>query len=174
MRLSPTPLAGLMLVASQEMADERGSFARLYCRDALADQGVDFPMRQASLSRSTRRGTLRGLHWSAGEGKLVRCVAGAIFDVAVDLRPGSPTRHRWFTAELSAANGLGMLVPAGFAHGLLTLTDEAAVLYQMDRDHAPEAARGARWDDPAFAIAWPFAPRVLSAADATWPPVPPA
>lgn len=170
--LAPTPLAGVFVLRSPAAADGRGSFARLSCVASLAANGVAFSPAQTSLSRSPRRLTLRGLHFQAApsaETKIVHCVAGAVFDVTVDLRPGSPTLRRTFAVELSAANGQGMLIPPGCAHGLLTLTDDAALLYQIDRDHDPERARGVRWNDPAFGIAWPAAPRSISDRDASWP-----
>jgi dTDP-4-dehydrorhamnose 3,5-epimerase len=105
----------------------------------------------------------------SAETKIVHCVAGAVFDVAVDLRPASPSYRRAFGIELTGANGQGVLIPPGCAHGLLTLSDNALVLYQIDRDHDAERARGVRWNDPAFAIAWPGAPEVISDRDASWP-----
>jgi dTDP-4-dehydrorhamnose 3,5-epimerase len=172
MRLIPTPLCGVVLLETRTGQDARGSFSRLSCVATLAANGIAFAPVQTSLSRSPRRGTLRGLHFQAapsGETKIVHCVAGAVYDVALDLRLDSPTFRRSFGTELSAANGQGLLVPAGCAHGLLTLTDDVAVLYQIDRDHDPERARGVRWNDPAFAIAWPSPPALMSDRDATWP-----
>ena len=134
---------------------------RLSCVSTLAAQGIVFTSRQTSLSQSAHRGTLRGLHFQtapSAETKIVHCVAGAVFDVALDLRPNSPTFRRSFSSELSASNGDGMLLAPGCAHGLLTLTDGAAVLYEIDRDYDPANATGVRWNDPAFAITWPFPP----------------
>lgn len=152
--------------------DARGSFARLSCVTTLTADGIAFSPLQTSLSRSPRRGTLRGLHFQVApseETKIVHCVAGAVFDVALDLRPDSLTFRQAFCVELTAASGQGLLVPGGCAHGLLTLTDDAAVLYQIDRDYDPACARGVRWNDPAFAIPWPSSPAVLSDRDAAWP-----
>jgi dTDP-4-dehydrorhamnose 3,5-epimerase len=171
-RLVSTPMAGVFLLQPEAVHDARGSFTRLCCVATLAANGIAFSLAQTSLSRSSRRGTLRGLHFQAApsaETKIVHCVAGAVFDVAVDLRSDSVSFRRAFSVELTAANGQGLLVPAGCAHGLLTLTDDSAVLYQIDRDHDPERARGVRWDDPAFSIAWPSPPVVISDRDATWP-----
>jgi dTDP-4-dehydrorhamnose 3,5-epimerase len=168
----PTLLPGVVLLQPTVAHDTRGSFARLSCVATLAAHGIAFSPRQTSLSRSARRGTLRGLHFQAApseETKIVHCIAGAVFDVVLDLRPGSPTFRRAFATELSAANGQGLLVPAGCAHGLLTLTDDAAVLYQIDRDHDPQRAHGVRWNDPAFEIGWPFSPEVISDRDTAWP-----
>jgi dTDP-4-dehydrorhamnose 3,5-epimerase len=171
-RLIPTPLAGVILLQPTAAHDARGTFTRLSCVSTLAANGIAFSPVQTSLSRSSRRGTLRGMHFQeapSAETKIVHCIAGTVFDVALDLRPDSPTSRRAFSIELSAANGQGLLIPAGCAHGLLTLTDDTTVLYQIDRDYDPACARGVRWNDRAFAIDWPFPPEVLSDRDATWP-----
>lgn len=177
MILEPTPLAGLLLVRQQRHADHRGYFARTFCAATLAQAGLAFAPVQMSTSFSARALTLRGLHWQApphGETKLVRVTRGAVFDVAVDLRPQSPTRGRWYGRRLGADTGEALLIPPGFAHGLLTLADETEVLYAMDAAFVPEAARGARFDDPAFAIAWPAAPSVVAEKDLAWPAWTPA
>ena len=158
MKFVATPLAGVWLVAPEPIADERGLFARTFCAREFAAQGLDPRLVQCSTSFNRRKGTLRGLHYQVpphAEAKLVRVTRGAIFDVAVDLRPGSPTRHRWHGVELSADNRLGLYIPEGCAHGFQTLCDDTEVLYQMSAFHAPDAARGVRWDDPALAIRWP-------------------
>ncbi|HTW70843.1 MAG TPA: dTDP-4-dehydrorhamnose 3,5-epimerase family protein [Acetobacteraceae bacterium] len=175
MRLIPTPLSDVFVLRSERARDTRGSFLRLSCISTLAANGVAFSPRQASLSRSTRRGTLRGLHFQqspSAETKIIHCVAGAVFDVALDLRPDSLSFGQAFGTELSADNGDGMLIAAGCAHGLLTLVDDTAVLYQIDRDYDPASARGVRWNDPSFAIAWPFAPVIISERDTAWPDFP--
>jgi len=172
--LTPTPIAGVLMVNSPAHADERGSFRRTWCADSFAQHGLHFVPVQASLSTNPHMYTLRGLHWQDAphaEQKLVRCVAGAVWDVAVDLRPDSPTRHRWFGAELSATKGNALFLPQGVAHGFVTLTPDAVVEYLIDTPYAPQAARGARWDDPAFAIAWPVPPALISDKDAGWPDV---
>jgi dTDP-4-dehydrorhamnose 3,5-epimerase len=172
MRFTPTPLPGVVLLQPDTTHDTRGSFARLSCVGSLAAHGITFVPRQTSLSCSPQRSTLRGLHFQEGasaETKIVYCIAGTVFDVALDLRPASPTFRRTFATELSAANGLGLLVPVGCAHGLLTLTDDATVLYQIDQDYHPDRACGVRWNDPAFEIRWPSLPEVISDRDATWP-----
>ena len=172
MRLIDTPLDGVILVEQDRLGDERGYFARTYDARLLG------PIAQMSTSFSVRAGTLRGLHYQAEphwESKLVRCTRGAIFDVAVDLRPGSSTLHRWFGAELSAENGCAMLIAAGFGHGFQTLADETEVLYAMDAPYVAGTAGGVRWDDSAFAIRWPDAPPgglTISARDAGYPDVP--
>jgi dTDP-4-dehydrorhamnose 3,5-epimerase len=169
--IHPTPLAGLCIVEPERLSDERGFFARIYDVNLLG------PVVQMSTSFNTRAGTLRGLHLQAephGEDKLVRCTRGAIWDVAVDVRPDSPTRHRWHALELSEENGLTLFIPVGFAHGFQTLRDESEVLYAMSTPYVGEAGRGLRWDDPAFAIDWPEPPgpgRTISERDASYPNV---
>ena len=167
----PTDLPGVMVVDLEVRGDERGSFARTYCADEFTQAGIAFTTVQCNLSRNIRRGTLRGLHYQAapaGEPKLVRCTRGAVFDVAVDLRPQSPSYCRWAATELSADSGRALFIPEGCAHGFLTLADASEVFYQMGAAYAPALARGVRWNDPAFAIAWPFAPEVIAPRDAAW------
>jgi dTDP-4-dehydrorhamnose 3,5-epimerase len=171
--LEPTPLAGLMLVQPDKHHDQRGFFARVWCRDTAAAAGMAFDPVQISVSFNHRAGTLRGLHWQApphGESKLVRATRGRVFDVAVDLRPGSPTRCCWHTIELGADSHLALFIPPGFAHGFLTLEDDSEVLYATDTPHEPASSRGARYDDPAFAIRWPGPPAVIAERDCLWPP----
>lgn len=166
---TPTPLAGVFVVEPVPASDERGWFARVFDADMFAARGLASVPVQHNLSHSRVRHTLRGLHYQRppyGEAKLVSCIAGEVFDVVVDLRAGSPTRCQWFAVELSADNLKQLYVPEGCAHGFLTLSADARVGYQMfARYHAP-AASGVRWDDPAFGIAWPHAPVVISARDA--------
>ncbi|MBC2835811.1 dTDP-4-dehydrorhamnose 3,5-epimerase [Paragemmobacter straminiformis] len=172
MRFHATPLPDLIRVESDAPADARGSFRRIWCAESFAAAGVGFVPVQASLSSNLARHTLRGLHWQDapyGEQKLVRCVAGAVWDVAVDMRRHSATYLQWHAAELSAENGVALFLPQGFAHGFLTLTDGAVVDYMIDAPYEPHAARGARWNDPAFGIDWPAAPAVLSQRDRDWP-----
>ncbi|HMD52415.1 MAG TPA: dTDP-4-dehydrorhamnose 3,5-epimerase [Solirubrobacteraceae bacterium] len=174
MRFTETPLAGVCVVEPERLADERGWFARTFDADQFAARGMSPAVAQCSASFNGMRDTLRGMHYQAepyGEPKLVRCVRGAIFDVAIDLRPGSETYCSWHGIELSAESGLALYVPAGLAHGFQTLADTTEVLYQMGSRHEPQAARGVRWDDPAFAIEWP-APRVgrvISERDLSYP-----
>jgi dTDP-4-dehydrorhamnose 3,5-epimerase len=174
MRVLATPLPGVMLLEPEPAHDARGSFTRLSCVATLAAHGIAFAPRQTSVSRSLRRGTLRGLHFQTApseEMKLVHCLVGSVFDVALDLRPASPSYRRSFHRELTAANGLGLLIPPGCAHGTMTLTDDVAVLYQIDSDHDPERISGVRWNDPAFSIPWPMPPLEMSERDAAWPDV---
>jgi dTDP-4-dehydrorhamnose 3,5-epimerase len=174
MRFSETPLNGAWVVDLDLLGDERGWFARTFDAEEFAARGLNPAVVQCNASFNLRAGTLRGMHYQAephGESKLVRCVRGAIFDVAVDLRPGSPTYRGWHGVELSADNRLALYIPPGLAHGFQTLTDDAEVLYQMGQHYVPEAARGVRWDDPAFAIAWPDSggERIVSARDRAYP-----
>jgi len=170
----PTPLPGLQLVEPERIADERGWFARTFDREELIAHGASPDVVQCNASYNLRRDTLRGMHYQAephGEPKLVRCVRGVIFDVAVDLRADSPAYCRWHGAELSAENGHALYIPAGLAHGFQTLTDDCEVLYQMGHEYVAGAARGVRFDDPAFAIRWP-APQgalTISERDASYP-----
>jgi dTDP-4-dehydrorhamnose 3,5-epimerase len=152
--------------------DERGFFARAWCRQEFLEQGLNAELAQCSVSFNKRKGTLRGLHYQARpfeEAKLVRCTRGAIYDVVVDLRTGSPTFGNWIAANLTADNRHMMYVPEGCAHGFLTLEDATEVFYQISQVYSPESARGVRWDDPAFGIAWPANVEVISERDRTYP-----
>ena len=172
MRFEPSPLAGAFVVDLDRKDDERGFFARTFCRDEFAEHGLvaDYP--QSSVSFNKRKGTLRGMHFQKKpheEAKIVRCTMGAIYDVIVDRRPGSPTQTRWFGIELSAANRRALYVPKGFAHGFITLADESEVLYQISTQFHPESAAGVRWNDPAFTIEWPVEALVMSGRDRSYP-----
>jgi dTDP-4-dehydrorhamnose 3,5-epimerase len=171
-RFLPLDLPGAFRIELEPHSDERGFFARTFCAREFAAAGLDGRLAQASLSWNPRRGTLRGLHWQAephAEAKVVRCARGRIWDVLVDVRPGSPAFRRHVALELGAEDRAAVYIPTGVAHGFLTLEDGCEVHYQMSEFHAPEAARGARYDDPAFAIAWPAAVRVVSERDRSWP-----
>lgn len=166
-----TPIAGVVEIGAEPHADARGLFARLYCPEEFAAAGIAFTPMQVNLSTNLRRHTLRGLHYQNpphAEAKLVRCIAGRVWDVAVDLRPG-PGRGRWHAVELDAERMNAVFLPEGIAHGFLTLSEGAQVLYQMGRLHAPGQGRGVRWDDPDLAIGWPAAPEAISEADRGWP-----
>ncbi|MCA1684726.1 MAG: dTDP-4-dehydrorhamnose 3,5-epimerase [Planctomycetia bacterium] len=166
-------LAGAFLVEPERLEDGRGFFARTWCRREFEARGLDPRLAQCSVSFNARRGTLRGMHYQAAphaEAKLVRCTRGAVFDVVLDLRPGSPTFARWASSELTADDHRMLYVPAGFAHGFQTLADRTEVFYQMSEPFEPSSARGVRWDDPAFGIAWPpAADRVISERDRGFP-----
>ena len=166
-------MPGAFLVDLDLQSDERGFFARAYCPEEFTAQGLSSPLlRQCSVSYNARKGTLRGLHYQAApheEHKLVRCTAGAVFDVIVDIRPHSGCYRQWFGTELSAQNRRAVFIPPGFAHGFVTLKDDAEVYYMISVPHSPQHAHGFRWSDPAFDIQWPLAPRVMSARDAAYP-----
>ncbi len=172
MRFTVTPLAGAVVIDIEPHPDARGLFARTFCRDTFLAAGLPGEFVQSSVSHNLKRGTLRGMHFQAApheEPKLVRCTRGAIHDVIVDLRPDSATHRQWFAVELTAENRRSLYVPPGFAHGFQTLVDDCEILYQMAVPYAPAAARGVRWNDPAFAIAWPIPDPVMSDRDAAYP-----
>lgn len=172
MRFERTGIEGAFLVEIEPHHDERGFFARRFCEREFAAAGLETRFVQHSLSHSIRRHTLRGMHFQKaphGEVKLVGCAAGAIFDVVADLRPGSPSFRQWRGFELSAENGRSLYIPQGCAHGFLTLSDDAVTTYMISAFHAPEAAAGVRFDDPALGIDWPAEPAVLSERDRQWP-----
>ena len=169
MRFTPAPLGGAVVIDVEPHEDERGAFARTFCADEFAANGLPTHYPQCNISSNRAAGTLRGMHFNRepyGEAKIVRCVRGAIHDVIVDLRATSPTRWQWFGIDLTADNARSLFVPAGFAHGFLTLDDMTDVHYHMGAIYVPDAARGFRWDEPAVAIEWPREPAVLSATDA--------
>jgi dTDP-4-dehydrorhamnose 3,5-epimerase len=171
-KVIPTLIPGVFKIEPQPQADERGSFARTYCEATFRAHGLQPVGIQCNISVNAKRGTLRGLHYQAPpaeEAKLVSCVRGRLFDVAVDLRPDSPAFRQWLGVELDAAEGLALYIPRGCAHGFLALADDTAVYYHMGSEYAPELARGVRWNDPAFAISWPFEPLHISARDAAFP-----
>jgi len=175
MRFVETSLPGVIVIEPELLSDDRGWFARTFDREEFAARGMNPEVIQTNASFNTRAGTLRGMHYQAephGESKLVRCVRGAIYDVALDLRGDSPTRGRWHGVELTAENGLGFYIPAGLAHGFQTLANESEVHYLMGDAYVPGAGRGVRWDDPQFGIEWPPAPpggRVISERDRELP-----
>lgn len=172
MIFTPTALGGATIVEIERLEDARGHFARTFCEREFAARGLAARMVQSNTSFTRRAGTLRGMHFQAAphaEDKLVRCTRGAIWDAIIDLRPQSPTWCRWIGVELSESNGRMLVVPQGFAHGYVTLTDDVVVDYQISEFFAPEAARGVRHDDPAFGIEWPVPVRSMSERDASWP-----
>ncbi|MDB5466905.1 MAG: rfbD [Phenylobacterium sp.] len=172
MRFAGTEIAGVVVVDIEPRTDARGAFARLHCPEEFAAAGHPFAPAQTSLSRNPAAGTLRGLHYQPAphaEVKLVRCVRGRIFDVAVDLRPDSATHRRWTAAELTADNARALLIPEGVAHGFLTLEADSDVLYQIAPRFESGHEAGVRWDDPAFGISWPRAPLVVSDRDQAFP-----
>jgi dTDP-4-dehydrorhamnose 3,5-epimerase len=167
-----TSLPGAWVLEPERLEDERGFFARTYCRREFEAHGLDPTIAQCNVSYNHRKGTLRGLHFQAApheEVKLVRVTWGAVWDVIVDLRPGSSTFKHHFAVVLSAEEGNALYIPKGMAHGFLTLEDATEVFYQISEFYAPEDARGYRWDDPAFAIPWPEPPAVISERDRKLP-----
>ena len=171
MQLKRTAIEGLIEVEVTLREDERGAFARTYDEETFAAAGLPTHWPQCNTSFNRKRGTLRGMHFQAApkeEPKLVRCTAGAVFDVAVDLRCESPTYLKWAGFELSASKRNALFIPAGFAHGFLTLEDGSELLYQMGVTYDAALQRGVRWDDPAFGIKWPFAPSVIAPRDAEY------
>lgn len=170
-------VAGAWLVEVERRVDERGFFARTHCVAEFEAHGMTAAFRQSSVSFNTRRGTLRGMHYQArphAEAKLVRCTAGAVFDVIVDLRPSSPTYRRWYGTELTASNRRALYIPEGVAHGFISLTEDTEILYMISVDYEPGSARGIRWNDPAIGIMWPLQPTTISARDASYPALDPA
>ena len=172
MRLIDRPMGAAALFEQTRHLDERGAFARIFCRASLAEQGIVADITQANLSHSQSAHTLRGLHMQLGasaEVKIVQCLQGRLFDVIVDLRPASPGFLGWQGFELSAENGRVLVVPEGFAHAILTLTPDVLLAYLVTSPYDAEAERGFRFDDPAFNIAWPHPPEVISAKDRSHP-----
>jgi dTDP-4-dehydrorhamnose 3,5-epimerase len=172
MLLTPMPLAGAFVVDPASIADARGYFARLWQPDALAAHGLHTNLAQASLSHNRAAGTLRGMHYQRppfAETKLIRCTRGALYDVLVDVRPGSSTYGSWFGVELTAENGRMVYAPEGLAHGYLTLADDTDVLYFLSAPYSAAHAAGIRWNDPRIGIEWPGGPRVISDRDAALP-----
>jgi dTDP-4-dehydrorhamnose 3,5-epimerase len=169
-----TPLPGAWLIDPERLEDHRGFFARTWCRREFESHGLSAHLVQCNISFNKRRGTLRGMHYQADphqEDKLVRCTSGAVYDVIIDLRPHSPTFLRHFAVVLTAESRRMLYVPRGVAHGFQTLVDDTEVFYQMSEFHAPGAARGVRWNDPAFDIRWPIAGPILSERDRAYPDV---
>jgi dTDP-4-dehydrorhamnose 3,5-epimerase len=165
-------IPGVFSIKPELITDERGFFARVYSRSELAEHSLELEVAQASISYNAARGTLRGMHLQIPpheEAKLVRCLSGSVHDVVVDLRAGSPTQFRWLAVELSAERRNELYIPKGLAHGFLTLEDDCELEYLISAPYEPAAAAGARWNDPALAIEWPFTPSVISERDAGFP-----
>lgn len=172
MEFTETKIPGAWIIESVPQTDARGWFARSWCRREFAEHGLDTGLAQCSVSFNARKGTLRGMHFQAGphaECKLVRCLAGVLHDVVVDLRPDSPGFKQWAAVELTAENHRALYLPKGVAHGFQTLADDTLVHYQISEFYESATARGVRWDDPAFGIEWPVAEPILSDMDRDWP-----
>ena len=172
MKFVPTPFAESFIVELQPIADDRGFFSRGWCQREFEEHGLDGDVAQVNISYNRFKGTLRGLHQQIApdeETKVVRCVRGSLYDVIVDVRTDSPTYGKWFGAELSAENRHMLITPKGFLHGFQTLEDDTEAMYHVSAFYAPGAERGARYDDPAFAIDWPLPVSNISDKDAAWP-----
>jgi dTDP-4-dehydrorhamnose 3,5-epimerase len=172
MKFTETKIVGVTVVEAEPVGDSRGFFARSFCAREFEAAGLALNVAQTNLSHNSRKGTLRGMHYQAEpkpEPKLVSCLRGAIFDVAIDLRAQSPSFCDWVGVELTESNGKSLFIPPGCAHGFLTLADETLVSYLMGAFYDAELSRGVRWDDPAFGIEWPERPAVISDRDAGWP-----
>ena len=174
MIFTPTALAGVWIIDPEPVADERGMFARTWCAREFAEHGLNAQIAQCNVSFNHRRGTVRGMHYQLAphqEAKLVRCTAGAIFDVALDVRPGSPTWGQHVGVTLCAGERRMLYIAEGCAHGFQTLEDGSEVFYQMSEFYAPELGRGVRWDDPAFGIVWPEPVTMINERDRSYPDV---
>ncbi len=171
MTFHETKLKGVFEIHLERKPDERGFFARSWCQKEFESNGLNPKLVQCSISFNARRGTLRGMHYQVApyqEAKLIRCTSGGIYDVVVDLRPDSVTFKNWIAVVLTAANHHMVYVPEGCGHGFLTLEDDTEVFYQMSEFYNSEAARGVRWNDPAFGISWPEEVKVISERDRTY------
>jgi len=172
MRFLKTEIQGVWIIEPDFHKDERGHFFRAWCAREFEEHGIEFYPVQSNMGFSLRKGTVRGMHFQvepALEAKLIRCTQGAMFDVALDLRADSSTYGKWVGAELTAENGKMLFVPERCAHGYETLQDHTEMHYMTSQFFAPAAARGARFDDPAFGIQWPLVPLVISVQDRNWP-----
>jgi dTDP-4-dehydrorhamnose 3,5-epimerase len=166
-----TKLAGIFLIDVEPISDERGFFSRSWCQKEFVEHGLDAGLVQCNISFNKKKGTLRGMHFQRHpheEIKLVRCIHGSIYDVVVDLRPDSPTLGCWYGVELNDVNRRSLYIPGGFAHGFLTLSDNAEVFYQMSSWFVPGSADGVRWDDPKIGIKWPAKPVCISSKDLSY------
>lgn len=172
MKFIETPLKGAYVVELEKRGDERGFFARSFCVDEFKERGLNPTVLQANISGSTKKGTLRGLHYQTApmaEVKFIRCMKGAVFDVLVDVRPDSPTFKKWYGIELSVDNQKAVYIPEGFAHGHQTLQFDSQIMYMVSQVYSPEHERGIRYNDPAIGVLWPLVPTVMSGKDKAWP-----
>lgn len=172
MEFNETPLAGAFVIEMNRFVDERGFFSRTFCRKEFSDRGLCSQFVQSNVSYNIHKYTMRGMHFQRppfGEVKLIRCTQGVIFDVIVDIRPESKTFKKWFSVELSALNHRMLYVPAGFAHGFMSLTEASEVFYEMGEVYHPESVKGISWKDPLLAIPWPTMDPVVSTGDQSLP-----
>ncbi|KHD05766.1 dTDP-4-dehydrorhamnose 3,5-epimerase [Candidatus Thiomargarita nelsonii] len=177
MRFITTPLVGAYTIELEGKGDERGFFARFFCKKEFEQLSLATDFVQINNSLSAKKGTLRGMHYQlppASEVKLIRCIQGALYDAIIDIRPDSPTYRQWFGVELTSNNRKMLYVPQGFAHGFITLEDNTELLYLVSSYYEPQAERGIRYNDPLFAIDWPVEPVVVSDKDRNWPDFNPA
>ena len=171
MKFSETAVLGVRLIEVNRITDDRGFFARVWCQDEFTQHDIKANWVQANVGYSVRAGTLRGMHYQRdphAEAKLIRCTRGAVYDVALDLRPTSPSYLRWVGVTLDAEEHAMLYIPEGCAHGYQTLTDDSEITYFTSAPYAREAATGARYDDPAFGVEWPLPVEVISGQDASW------
>lgn len=174
MNFTETPLEGAYIIEIEQIEDERGFFARSFCRKEFEEHGLNQTIVQTNISYNKKKCTLRGMHYQAvphEQAKLVSCIRGTLYDVIIDLRPKSRTFCKWFAVELTAKDYKILFIPKGFAHGFQTLEDDTVVFYQMLEVYHPESARGIRWDDPAFGIGWPLGKKIVSDRDTSWPDI---
>ncbi len=172
MQFSETPIAGLIIVEVKRITDDRGFFGRIWCQKEFEEHGIDSRTVQINTTLSHRAGTVRGVHFQDAphaESKVTRCTRGRAYDIALDLRPSSPTFRQWFGIELSADNQRMLVIPPGCAHGYQALEDCTELMYLTSEFYAPHAVRGVRHDDPSFSIKWPLPVSVISPQDSTWP-----
>ncbi|HUJ10304.1 MAG TPA: dTDP-4-dehydrorhamnose 3,5-epimerase [Verrucomicrobiae bacterium] len=172
MLFTKTKIQGVFVLDPELIPDARGFFARAWCQTEFEEQGIDSRLVQCNISFNKRKGTLRGMHYQKpphAETKIVRCTMGSLYDVAIDLRPDSPTFKQWVGDTLSAANHRMMVIPPGCAHGFLTLEDTTEIFYQMSAYYAPPHAAGVRWNDPAFRVRWPGEVTVITDRDDNYP-----
>jgi len=175
MKFEEAKLKGLCVIEPEIRVDERGYFARIFCKQELSKIGIDFNIVQINRSLNKKQGIIRGMHFQKppkAEDKIIQCIKGKIYDVAIDLRQDSPTYGEWFAEELSEENKKMFLIPKGFAHGFQTLTDSCEILYFMSEFYSPQYESGVRWDDPFFNIKWPIKDSILSEKDKNWPLIP--
>jgi dTDP-4-dehydrorhamnose 3,5-epimerase len=172
MKFQNTKINGLYIIEAEAIGDDRGSFARTFCKKELAVAGLDFDIVQENMTFTKKKGTIRGMHFQKdprAEGKIVQCVQGEVYDVAVDLRKESKTYGSWVGQTLSEENRKMFFIPKGFAHGFQTLTDDCSLIYLMSEFYSPKDASGIRWDDRSIKITWPIDDPFLSEKDKSWP-----
>ena len=172
MIFTETPLAGAFVIDLEQIEDERGFFARAWAADEFEAHGIDATVAQTNMSRTLKAGTFRGFHWQDpphGEAKTVRCIAGAVHNVIVDMRPDSPTFQQWFGVDLTADNLRMLFIPEQFANGFLILEDDTTLLYNVSRPYGPGNERGLRWDNPLIGVDWPRPIEHVSDKDPAWP-----